>query len=154
MTNQNDTEMASMITGMHAQVNEQQRCLDENKKRLIAALRATSIHRITINFDGSCDEGCIDPPNPYDLGGDPCDIPDIDVECATSCGSASRSEPQRLKLADALVSLAYDYLAARYGGWEINDGAYGEFLIDVPQGTVTLNYYQRFTDATLSQEAF
>ena len=41
--------------------------------------------------------------------------------------------------------VAYDFLSETHGGWENNDGAYGEFSFDVAARTITLDYNERYT---------
>ena len=46
---------------------------------------------------------------------------------------------------EAVEQLAYDFLSETHGGWENNGGAYGEFTFDVAEGTITLDYNERYT---------
>jgi hypothetical protein len=54
------------------------------------------------------------------------------------------------KLASAIEILCYDHLEETHCGWENNDGAYGEFLLDVAERTVELEFHERYT-ATLTE---
>lgn len=51
---------------------------------------------------------------------------------ALADGTETRSETT--PIADAIESLAFDLLTASHAGWENNDGAYGEFRLDVAAG--------------------
>lgn len=45
----------------------------------------------------------------------------------------------------ALEQLAYDFLSEAHAGWENNDGAYGEFTLDVTEQAIRLDYNERYT---------
>lgn len=57
-------------------------------------------------------------------------------------------------LHEAIESLCYNYLEESHGGWENNDGAYGEFHFDVAERTVDLEFHGRFTDTFTSNHTF
>lgn len=59
-----------------------------------------------------------------------------------------------LTLSGALEQLAYDLLDQVHGGWENDDGAYGEFSFDVAARTITLDFNERFVSADHSQHLF
>ncbi len=48
---------------------------------------------------------------------------------------------------EAIERLAYE-------GWENNEGAYGNFLFDVTERTITLNYNERIETSEYSQHVF
>jgi hypothetical protein len=39
----------------------------------------------------------------------------------------------------------YDVLEANHSGWEIGNSSYGEFRVDVANGTITVAMNERFT---------
>jgi hypothetical protein len=41
-----------------------------------------------------------------------------------------------------------------HGGWENNDGAYGEFQINVADRTIELEFYSRYTDTQKYSHSF
>ena len=49
---------------------------------------------------------------------------------------------------------AYDFLSDTHGGWENNDGAYGEFCFDASARTVHLEFNERFTSSELYTHDF
>jgi hypothetical protein len=51
-------------------------------------------------------------------------------------------------------TLCYDFLEEEHGGWENNDGEFGEFLLDVLKRTVELEFHGRFTDVSTSHHSF
>ena len=56
-------------------------------------------------------------------------------------------DPERCchQLERAIEELAYDALSDLHGGWENNDGAYGEFVFDTAKRSISLAYYERYT---------
>ena len=59
-----------------------------------------------------------------------------------------------MTLQKAIETLAYDYLEDTHPGWEINDGAFGTFLFDIPGRSITLDYRQRYTEVDISTHQF
>lgn len=55
---------------------------------------------------------------------------------------------------DALEALCYGCLAQSHAGWENNDGAFGEFRIDVAKRTIELEFNGRFTDTWTDNHTF
>ena len=62
--------------------------------------------------------------------------------------------PAEMAFQDAIETLAYDYLENAHPGWEIDDGAFGTFVFDVPNRSITLDYRARFTDVDISIHQF
>ena len=52
-------------------------------------------------------------------------------------------------VSDAIETLVYDLLETHHGGWEINDGAYGEFVFDVEAQSINLDFNERYTATNL-----
>ncbi len=50
--------------------------------------------------------------------------------------------------------LAYDFLEETHDGWENSDGAYGDFIFDVAERTITLDYNERHMESDYSQHVF
>jgi hypothetical protein len=57
-------------------------------------------------------------------------------------------------LETAIENLCYDYLGQTHGGWENNDGGYGEFRIDVAKRSIELEFNGRFTDTWTDNHTF
>lgn len=49
-------------------------------------------------------------------------------------------EMRSLSLEDVVEQLAYDFLSDTHGGWENNDGAYGEFCFDASARCIHLEF--------------
>ena len=66
------------------------------------------------------------------------------------------AEPERtvMSIRDAIERLAYDFLEETHDGWENSDGAYGDFIFDVAERTITLDYNERHMESDYSQHVF
>lgn len=113
-----------------------------NKASLFAALRHAGITTVVVTFDGSGDSGQIEDIQAH-AGDQLADIPTTPVEIARLDFHAT--EPERLTepLSEAIETLAYAFLEQTHGGWENNEGAFGEFVFDVAGETITLDYNER-----------
>src|SRR3546814_8961736 len=91
---------------------------------------------------GSGDSGQIEDIQAH-AGDQLADIPTTPVEIARLDFHAT--EPERLTepLSEAIETLAYAFLEQTHGGWENNEGAFGEFVFDVAGETITLDYNER-----------
>ncbi len=114
-----------------------------NKATLFAALGAAGITRVVLTFDGGGDSGQTENIEAF-AGNDLRDLPDATVELRDLL--FREGEPRALSqpLADAIETLAYACLEQKHCGWENNEGGYGEFVFDVAEGTITLDYNERF----------
>ncbi|MGH6740433.1 MAG: DUF6878 family protein, partial [Bradyrhizobium sp.] len=59
-----------------------------------------------------------------------------------------------ISIADVIERLVYDLLTDTHCGWENNDGAYGDFIFDVAERTITLDYNERYTESNYTQHIF
>ena len=58
------------------------------------------------------------------------------------------------EFSDVVEQLAYDFLSDTHGGWENNDGAYGEFCFDAAARCIHLEFNERFTSSELYTHDF
>src|SRR3546814_10167718 len=109
---------------------------------LFAALRHAGITSVVGTFDGSGDSGQTEDIQAH-AGDQLADIPTTPVEIARLDFHAT--EPERLTepLSEAIETLAYAFLEQTHGGWENNEGAFGEFVFDGAGETITLDYNER-----------
>ena len=116
------------------------------KAALFDFLEANGIVLETVDFDGCGDSGQIEGITAFDEHGEVAlpatgfAAPDADGET-----SADATGPT----ADAIETLAYDLLETEHGGWENNDGAYGQFRFDLVARSITLECNMRFTSSEL-----
>lgn len=133
----------AQICDQHAARNcRAEEVLPANKAALFDPLALAGIAFVVVAFDGSGDEGQIESVDAF-AGGVTVDFPSVDVEIATPSWDGSEIERRTLPLAEAVEKLAYALLEETHGGWEVNEGAHGEFSFDVAERTISLDYNER-----------
>lgn len=115
-----------------------------NKEKICAILAAAGITEIVIAFDGAGDSGQIDSIEAY-VSGKRAALPSETVEFACSVQGQAKPDLRVMTLREAIERLVYDALEETHSGWEINDGAYGEFILDVEARSLSLDYSERYT---------
>lgn len=85
-------------------------------------LETLGIQTVVVAYDGCGDSGCVE---------------------------EVRFTPEDIQVGKAITTLIEDASYAFLpGGWEINDGSFGELAIDVAQRVITHEYNERYTDYT------
>ncbi|NPD15074.1 hypothetical protein HOY34_07640 [Xinfangfangia sp. D13-10-4-6] len=124
-----------------------------NKEVLFAALTAAGITHVTVEFDGCSDSGQIESITAY-RDNQTVELPGVEI----TISSASWGDPgfvaQAMTVEQAIERMAYDFLAGTHGGWENNDGAWGEFCFDARAETIQLDFNERFTSSEYYAHAF
>jgi hypothetical protein len=115
-----------------------------NKAVLLNALALAGITHIVVTFDGYGDSGQIENVE-VRAGDDDIAMPTALIEIAEAVWGQSEPERSTVSIATAVESLAYDVLEQTHGGWENDDGAYGDITFDVGEHTITLDYNERYT---------
>ena len=59
-----------------------------------------------------------------------------------------------MTISETIEHLVYDALSETHGGWENNEGAYGEFVFDVASGEIQLDYNERITSTEFYSHTF
>jgi hypothetical protein len=127
--------------------------LSANKTSLFDALAGARINTVELTFNGYADEGQIDGAVADGEGGDT-DLQSIGIEIARVEWGSQVVTRQTLSVKDAIGKLVHDLLEQTYSGWENNQGAYGDFLFDVAERTITLNFNERIETSELTQHVF
>ncbi len=117
-----------------------------NKAGVFDALAAAEITDVIVDFDGEGDSGQINGVAAQ-AGGRTVELPAAvltihEVSFAREITSSARV----CDLPEAIEALCYAFLEHEHGGWENNDGAYGEFRFDVRARTIELEFNARYTD--------
>ena len=120
--------------------------LPANKAALFGALAAVGIVIVLVSFDGCGDSGQIESIEAHDAHNNDVALPDDAIEIAKAPWEGTEPEQQRLPVREAIEEMAYRFLEQTHGGWEDNEGAYGEFSFDVAARTITLDYNERFIE--------
>ena len=119
--------------------------IQQLKTVILPRLQEAGIVRVEIRFDGSGDSGAVEECVCVDATGAPMPCPDVtllegEADKADRTGSAELHS-----LGQALEQLTYLALERHHPGWEINDGACGELVIDVAEAIFVLDCSLRFT---------
>lgn len=122
------------------------------KSTLFEFLATHGIKRVTAAFDGCGDSGQIDEIQAFITEG-AAELP-IDEFRMPEWQVDQNGEAFAQSISDVLETLAYDLLETHHGGWEINDGAYGEFVFDVEAQTISLEFNERYTATNLSEHSW
>lgn len=124
-----------------------------NKSVVLPALSAAGVSIVVVSFDGYGDSGQIEGVEAR-AGDLVLDIPDLTVEIAHPDWNSAELQRLTVSLRDAVEAVAWDILSSTHGGWDINDGAYGEVVFDVKAGEIRLDYNERCTDSEFFQHTF
>lgn len=103
-----------------------------NKQALFDALVAAGIDLVTATFDGCGDSGQIEDVTAQ-RGEAVVELPSGEITISTMIWGSGVVNISTMTVAAAVEQLAYDFLSETHGGWENNDGAFGEFTFDVAQ---------------------
>ncbi|WP_234729636.1 DUF6878 family protein [Acidocella facilis] len=121
--------------------------LKPNKVVLFGAMEVAGITHITIEFNGYGDEGQMEDARAYAEGTEIA-MPEDRIEILDAMWGSRDTERQTVMIGEAVTSIAWAILGRLYGGWQDNDGAFGEFKFDVATATITLDFNERYTDST------
>jgi hypothetical protein len=124
-----------------------------NKERLFDGLTAAGITHVTVSFDGYGDSGQVESIAAY-AGDAEVTFPKTQIAYAALTWDDPEVEMRALSLEDVVEQLAYDLLSDTHGGWENNDGAYGEFCFDASARCIHLEFNERFTSSELTTHDF
>ena len=126
---------------------------DVNKKALFDGLAAAGITSVLVRFDGSGDSGQIEDIDTMS-GGEPRDLPAGSIAIASPHWGDTEVQPIEISIREAVETMAYDFLAETHGGWENNEGAYGEFTFNVADRSIVLDYNERIETSEYTQHIF
>ncbi len=133
---------------------ETKKAYEDNKQNILAALRAAGVKECTINYSGSGDSGQVDEP---DFGAGVV-VDDVKIEqrniVVDYAMSGTTYALAHIGLREAIENLCYAKLAEKHGGWEINDGSQGSFVIDVEEGTIEWHHETNFLEIEVDNETF
>lgn len=129
----------------------QERHYLQTLRSVLPILREHGVRRVHVSFDGAGDSGSIDYVD-YEDG-------EIDAEAVMvehqrvsrrfgGEGWIVETERVRCSVDEAIKDLTYDYLDETQVDWYNNDGGFGSLVIDVANGTVSLEVNVRFTESS------
>jgi len=124
-----------------------------NKTAVFDALAAANITQVLVEFDGAGDSGQIESVTAF-RGEAQIAFPSTTIALQQASWGSTELRFTEEKLSQAIETLCYDYLQETQGGWENNDGAYGEFRLDVAARTVELEFNGRYTAVDTENHTF
>lgn len=134
------------------------------KPILFGACEAAGLARVTVTFDGCGDSGQIESVDAYGADDQKIDLPAeaITYPCAfmerryeptTETPSGNRflgyevGEIEKTSTLRQIVEdIFWDFIGAKHGGWENNDGGFGECVFEVESQTIRLEMNERYTE--------
>jgi hypothetical protein len=146
-----DTDHVASAYEKHAALLKQANAL--NKITVFDALAAARITRVVVTFDGEGDSGQIQEAIAY-IEAKETSIPELTIPFNSAPWNATELAITESTLEETIKDLCWDYLSDQYGGWENNDGGYGEFILNVAQREIELDFYARYTDSTHYNHTF
>ena len=146
-------DFASVFAAQTEQAAREAELRPANKDRLFDALTAAGTSHVTVTFDGEGDSGQIESIAAW-AGETAVDFPAVEIPYAAITWDSTEVEMRQLSLEDVVEQLAYDFLSDTRGGWENNDGAYGEFCFDASARCIHLEFNERFTSSELFTHDF
>jgi hypothetical protein len=124
-----------------------------NKVALFDALADAGVTHVVVSFDGYGDSGQVENIEVKAADGTVA-MPEAKIEIARAVWGQTEPEHSTVTVAVAIEQLAYDLLVDTHCGWQDNDGAYGDFTFGVAARTITLDYFERYSDSEHSQHVF
>ena len=128
---------------------ETRRRYRENLRLLLPVLRQHQTGTVTVTFDGSGDSGCVDQAvyENGDFDGNAIQVTSLSTANEFVDGQWINTQVEARKSVDeAIEALTDDYLADTGVDWYNNDGGFGELVINVDEGLVSLDVNTRWTD--------
>lgn len=124
-----------------------------NKAILFDALTPAGITAIHVEFDGYGDSGQIDDITAW-AGEKTVEFPSGTITLHRAEWGHEALTSNTTSIREGVENLCYGCLEQTHAGWENNDGAYGEFQIDVAKRTIELEFNGRFTDTWTDTHTF
>jgi hypothetical protein len=124
-----------------------------NKAIVFQTLEAAGITHVAIGFDGEGDSGQIDGAAAF-MDDQAVEFPAVSVTLNYAQSGDGAVRTHDVTLREGVEELCYGYLEQEYGGWENNDGAFGEFRFHIAERRIDLDFNGRFTDYSHTSNAF
>ncbi len=146
--------MSDIVAEIEAEKSQRAALRPANKSAVFAALAGAGIATVIVSFDGYGDSGQIDSIDARDAANTNVPLPDQTISIVAIVWGQSAPESRPMTLTEAIEHLVYDALSETHGGWELDEGAYGEFVFDVPAHEIRLDYNERMTVTEFSSHTF
>lgn len=139
--------MADIMAQLEAEKTQRANLRPANKAAVFAALASAGIATVTVTFDGCGDSGQIESIDVVDTSGTDMPLPEGTVSIVAMIWGRPEPEARSMSVPEGIEHLVYEALEETHAGWEINDGAHGEFVFDVPALEIRLDYNERITSS-------
>lgn len=146
--------MSDIVADIEAETSQRAALRPANKSAVFAALAGAGIATVTVSFDGYGDSGQIESFEARDAANTNLPLPDQTISIVVIVWGQREPESRSMTLTEAIEHLVYDALSETHGGWELNEGAYGEFVFDVTPQEIRLDYHERMTVTEFSSHTF
>jgi hypothetical protein len=124
-----------------------------NKAAVFDVLAESGIQYVSVDFEGEGDDGQIEEVN-ASKNDQPVAMPESSLPFHVVAWGSETITSTTTPLSEAIERLCYDYLSQEHGGWENNDGGYGNFTFDVAARTINLDFNARYSDSTRHYHTF
>ena len=119
--------------------------LQHLKNVVIPPLREAGIRKVGVWFGGGGEGGGVEECGWFDARGNAVPCPDEVVEPYSGDQPDEANRDDSRTLPAALESITYLALETYHPGWEINDGACGDLVINVTEASFVLDCQLRYT---------
>lgn len=143
---------------MRRYAEEHERKTKAARGMLISALSRAGVSKVLVDFDGSGDSGSIG-----DISYKPArgkknfgksEVADTPHEVPQWTDEGCKRVVKDYTYDELVEELCYGILGSEHPGWEINEGAFGTFEIDVAKDSVSLTFNQRVETYETSEEEY
>ena len=131
-------DIAALMRRLDEEQARARKLVEPNKRALFAVLALAGITRVTVTFDGGGDSGQIEAMEAF-CGDDSASLPEGEVMLERHSYRSDEVEQIVLSVPEAIEDLCYALLGQAHGGWENNEGGYGEFVFDVAGDSIALD---------------
>jgi hypothetical protein len=146
--------MSDIVAEIEAETSQRAALRPANKSAVFAALAGAGIATVAVSFDGYGDSGQVESIGARDASNADVPLPDRMISIVAIVWGQSAPESRPMTLSEAIEHLVYDALSETHGGWELNEGAYGEFVFVVTAQEIRLDYHERMTATEFHSHTF
>jgi hypothetical protein len=116
-----------------------------NKTAIFEALERLNIAQVTVHFDGYGDSGQVESIVATTANAASVELSGVQITFLNPVWHEAEPVSTIMEIKEAIEEIAYDLLGQHMGGWQDNDGSFGDFQFDVSERTITLEIEERVT---------
>jgi len=161
-----EVDMKSIMEKMAADKKKRATSAELNKAALAEVIKPFGLTRIEAEFSGGGDSGQIDEVRYFagekqldDVGTlknkvvQQAQINDTSTWCDAKKDWVTTTKSPTIE--ELVEQICYDLLEANHGGWEINEGSFGEFVFNFGKGNeIDLTFNQRVESVETTEETY